>query len=144
MSLEKHYVRDCIVFESVKKSKKKMINVVSIVSIQIVKNKSTLQYFFILITLYVNTIMITIKIMIDNKSIRNFIFQFKIKKHKFVEIDTQIQNFRYFDNIVFKTCKFHNLNVDVINQQKFLKVNIIDVNMILKMSFLQNVNFIID
>ena len=29
-------------------------------------------------------------------------------------------------------------------QQKFLKIDIIDINMILEMSFLQNINFIID
>ena len=31
--------------------------------------------------------MITIKTMINNEIIYNFIFQFKIKKHNFVEID---------------------------------------------------------
>ena len=33
--------------------------------------------------------MITVKAMIDNEIIHNFIFQFKIKKHNFVEIDIQ-------------------------------------------------------
>ena len=51
-------------------------------------------------------IMITIEIMIDNKI-----------THNFVEIDTQFQNFRYFDEIVLKIYKFHSLNVNVINQQ---------------------------
>ena len=54
---KERYVRNCIVFESVKKSKKKLIIVVSSASIQIVKNKSVLHHFFILITFYVNTIM---------------------------------------------------------------------------------------
>ena len=37
--------------------KKKLINVVSIISIQIVKNKNALHHFFILITFNVNIIM---------------------------------------------------------------------------------------
>ena len=90
--------------------------------------------------------------MIDSKTIHNFIFQFKIKKHSFVEIDIQFQNFRCFDDTVLKVYKFHNLNIDVIDQQnvktrsqqKILKIDMIDVNIILKMSFLQSVNFIID
>ena len=53
--------------------------------------------------------------MIDNKIINNFIFQFKIKKHNFVEINIQFQDFRCFDKTVLKIYKFHNLNVDVIN-----------------------------
>ena len=68
-------------------NRKKKINVVSIASTQIVKNKNALHYFFILITLHINYIMITIKAMIDNKIIYNFIFRFKIKKQNFVEID---------------------------------------------------------
>ena len=96
--------------------------------------------------------MITIKIMIDNEITHNFISQLKIKKHNFVEIDTQSQDFRCFDDIVLKTYKFHSLNVDVIDQknaetrsqQKFLRIDMIDVDMILKMSFLQSVNSIID
>ena len=51
------------------------------------QNQSVLHYFFILLTLYVNIIMITIKTIIDSEIIMNFIFQFKIKKYKFVEID---------------------------------------------------------
>ena len=96
--------------------------------------------------------MIATKARIDNEIIHNFIFQLKIKKNNFVEIDIQSQKFRCFDDISLKIHKFHNLNVDVINQQNaktrsqqmFLKIDIIDVNMILKMSFLQSVNFIID
>ena len=96
--------------------------------------------------------MITIKIIINDKIIHNFIFQLKIKEHNSVEIVIQFQNFRCFVNIVLKIYKFHKLNVDVINhqnvktrlQQRFLKIDVIDVNKILKMSFLQNVNFIID
>ena len=55
--------------------------------------------------------------MIDNEIIHNFIFQFQIKEHNFVEIDIQFQTFRCLDNIALKIDKFHNLNVDVINQQ---------------------------
>ena len=90
--------------------------------------------------------------MINNEFIHNFIFQFKIKEHNFVEIDIQFQDFRCLDDIALKIYKFHSLNVDVIDQQnaktrlqqKFLKIDMIDVNMILKMSFLQSVNSIID
>ena len=89
MLSKKYYVRDCITFEFVNESKKNLINVVLITSIQIVKNKNALHYFFILITFYVNIIMITIKTMIVNKIIHSLIFQFKIKKHNFVEIDVQ-------------------------------------------------------
>ena len=89
--------------------------------------------------------------MIDNKIIYNF-FQLKIKKHNIVEIDIQSQNFRCLDDTALKIYKFHNLDVDVINQrneksrsqQKFLKIDMIEVDMILKMSFLQSVNSIID
>ena len=96
--------------------------------------------------------MITKKAIIDNEIIHNFIFQLKIKKHNFVEIDIQFKDFRCLDDIVVKVDKFYNLNVDVIDQQnakirsqqKFLKIDMIDVNMISKMSFLQNVDFIID
>ena len=59
--------------------------------------------------------------MIDNKIIHNFIFQFKIKKHNFVEIEIQFQNFRCFDDIALKIYKFHNLNVDVIDQKTIAK-----------------------
>ena len=90
--------------------------------------------------------------MIDSELIYNFIFQFKIKEHNFVEIDIQFSNFPCFDDAALKIYNFHNLNVDVIDQQnvktrsqqKFLKTDMIDVDIILKMSFLQNVNFIID
>ena len=90
--------------------------------------------------------------MIDNEIIHNFIVQLKIKKHNFVEIDIQSQNFWCFNDILLKIYKFHNLNVNVIDQQnvktrsqqKLLKLDMIDVNMNLKMSFLQSVNFIID
>ena len=61
--------------------------------------------------------MIIIKTIIDKKIIYNFIFQFKIKKHNFVEIDIQFQKFRCFDDTALKIYKFHNLNVDVIDQQ---------------------------
>ena len=96
--------------------------------------------------------MIIKRAMIDSESIHNFIFQFIIKKHNFVEIDIQSQDFGCFDNTTFNIYKFHNLNVDLINrqrvetrsQQKFLKIDMIDINLILKMLFLQNVNFIID
>ena len=111
-----------------------------------------MHHLFTLMTLHVNTIMITIKAIIDNEIIYNFLFQFKIKEHNIVEIDIQSQNFRCFDEIVLRIYKFHNFDVDVINQrneksrsqQKFLKIDIIEVDMILKMSFLQNVNSIID
>ena len=90
--------------------------------------------------------------MIDNEIIHNITFQLKINKYNFVEINIQFQNFRCFDNIVLKIYKFHSLNVDVIDQQnvkihsqqKFLTIDMIDLDMILKISFLQNVNFIID
>ena len=85
--------------------------------IQIVKNKNVLHYFFILITFYVNIIIVTLKTMIDNKIIHNFIFQFKIKKHNFVEINIHFQNFRCLDDIVLKIYKFHRLNIDVIDEQ---------------------------
>ena len=91
-----------------------MINVVSIASIQIVKNKNVLHHSFILMTFYVNIIMITIKTIIDNKIIYNFVLQFKIKKHSFVEIDIQFQNLQCFDNTVLKIYKFYNLNVNVL------------------------------
>ena len=65
----------------------KLINVILIVSVLIVKNKNVLQHFFILITFYINIIMITIKTIIDNNFIYNFIFQFKLKKYNFIEID---------------------------------------------------------
>ena len=76
----------------------------------------------------------------------------KIKKHNIVEIDIQSQNSRCFDDIALRIYKFYNFNVDIVNQrnkklrsqQKFLKIEIIDVDIILEMSFLQNVNFIID
>ena len=79
-------------------------------------------------------------------------FEFKIKEHNIVEIDTQSQNFRCFDDSSLKIYKFHNLDVDVIDQrnkesrsqQKFLKIDMIEVDMILEMSFLQSVNSIID
>ena len=90
--------------------------------------------------------------MIDNEIIHNYVFQFKIKKHNFVEDDIQFQSFWCFNDTALKIYKFHSLNVDVINQQnaetrlqqKFLKIDMIDVNMILKMSFLQSVNSIIN
>ena len=96
--------------------------------------------------------MIMFRTMIDNEIIHNFFFQFKIKEHNIVEIDIQSQNFRCFDETALKIYKFHNLDVDVINQrneesrsqQKFLKIDMIEVDMILKMSFLQSVNSIID
>ena len=74
-------------------------------------------------------------------------FQLKIKEHNIVKIDIQSQNFRCFDDTVLRIYKSHNLDVDVINQrneksrsdQKFLKID-----MILKMSFLQSENSIID
>ena len=111
-----------------------------------------MHHLFTLMTLHVNIIIITIKAMIDNKIIYNFLFQFKIKEYNIVEIDIQSQNFRCFDEITLKIYKFHNFDVDVINQrneksrsqQKFLKIDIIEIDMILKMSFLQNVNSIID
>ena len=53
--------------------------------------------------------------MIDNKIIYNFIFQLKIKKHNFIEIDIRFRNFQCFDNTALKIYKFHSLNVDVIN-----------------------------
>ena len=87
-----HYTRNCIEFEFIKKSSKKLIYVVSIVSIQIFKNKNAIHYLFTLMTLYVNIIIITIKAIIDNK-ILHFFFQFKIKKYNIVEIDIQSQNF---------------------------------------------------
>ena len=97
--------------------KKKLINVILIASIQNVKNKNALHYFFILMTLSVNIIMITIKTIIDNEIIHNSIFQLKIKKHNFVEIEIQFQKFRCLDDTVLKIYKFHSLNVDVIDQQ---------------------------
>ena len=111
-----------------------------------------MHYLFILMTLHVNTIIITFKTIIDNEIIHNFLSQFKIKEHNIVEIDIQSQNFRCFDEIALKIYKFHNFDVDVINQrneksrsqQKFLKIDIIEIDMILRMSFLQNVNSIID
>ena len=60
--------------------------------------------------------MITIKRMINNEIIYNFIFQPKIKIYNFVEIDIQFQNFRCFDNTALKSYKFHGLNIDVIDQ----------------------------
>ena len=54
--------------------KKKLINIVSIVSTQIVKNKNALHHFFILMMFNVNIITITIKAIIDNKIIYHFIF----------------------------------------------------------------------
>ena len=96
--------------------------------------------------------MITIKTMIDSKIIYNFFFQLKIKEHNIVEIDIKSQNLRFFDDTALKTHVFYNFDVDVINQrnkksrsqQKFLKIDIIEIDMILRMSFLQNVNSIID
>ena len=61
--------------------------------------------------------MITIKTMIDNEIIHNFLFQLKIKEHNIVEIDIQSQNFRCFDEIALRIYKFHNFDVDVINQR---------------------------
>ena len=55
--------------------------------------------------------------MIDNKSTHSFTFQFKRKKHNFVEIDIQFLHFRCFDHIVLKIYEFYNVNVNVINQQ---------------------------
>ena len=72
----------------------KLINVVLIVSTQIFKSKNAVHHLFTLVTLYVNTIIITFRTMIDNEMIYNFFFQFKIKKHNIVEVDTQSQNFR--------------------------------------------------
>ena len=88
--------------------------------------------------------MITFRAMIDNEIIHNFFSQLKIKEHNIVEIDIQSQNFRCFDETALRIYKFHNLDVDVINQrneksrsqQKFLKIDMIEVDMILKMSFL--------
>ena len=111
-----------------------------------------MHYLFTLMMLHVNIIMITIKAMIDSEIIHNFFFQLNIKKHNIVEIDIQSQNFRCLDEIALRIYKFHNFDVDVINQrneksrsqQKFLKIDMIEIDMILKMSFLQNVNSIID
>ena len=70
-----HYARNCVEFEFIRKSsKKKLINVVLIASTQISKNKNAMHYLFTLMTLHVNTIMITIKAMIDNETIHNFLF----------------------------------------------------------------------
>ena len=96
--------------------------------------------------------MITIKTIMNSKIIHNFIFQFKMKEHNSIKIDIQFQNFRCSNDTVLKIYKSHSLNINVIDQQnaktrlqqKFLKIDIIDVNMILKVLFLQNINFIID
>ena len=98
-----------------------------------------MRHLFKLMTLYVNTIIITFRAIIDNEVIHNFLFQFKIKEHNIVEVDIQSQDFRCFDEIALRIYKFHNFDVDVINQrneksssqQKFLKID-----MILRMSFL--------
>ena len=111
-----------------------------------------MHHLFTLITLHVNTIIIIIKTSIDNEIIHNFLSQFKIKEHNIVEVDIQSQDFRCFDETALRIYKFHNFDVNVINQrneksrsqQKFLKVVMIEVDMILKMSFLQSVNSIID
>ena len=76
-----------------------------------------MHHLFTLITLHVNIIMITIKTIIDNKIIHNFLFQFKIKKHNIVEVDIQSQDFRCFDETALRIYKFHNFDVDVINQR---------------------------
>ena len=94
-------------------------------------------------TFHVNTIMIIEKVMIDSEILHDFIFQFKIKEYNFVEIDIQFQNFWCFDDVVLRIYKFHNLNVDMIDQhnaktrsqQSFIKIDIIDVNMILDCRF---------
>ena len=91
---KEHYARDCIVFALVNKLKKKLINVVSIALIQIVKDRNILHYFVILITLYINIIIITIITIIDNEIIHNFIFQLKIKC---IILSKSIFNFRIFD-----------------------------------------------
>ena len=115
-----HYIRNCVEFKLIKKSSKKiikLINVVSIILTQIFKDKNAVHYLFMLITLYENIIMITIKTIIDNEIIHNFLFQLKIKKHNIVEIDIQSQDFECFDDTVLRIYKFHNFDVDVINQR---------------------------
>ena len=57
---------------------------------------------------FINSIIITTKTIIDNNLIHNFIFQFKIKKHIFIEIDIHFQNFQNFKNIVLQIYKFYN------------------------------------
>ena len=88
-----HFARNYIEFELIKKSSKKnLINVISILSTSIFKNKHARHHLFTLITLYVNTIMITIKAIIDNEIIHNFHSLLKIKEHNIAEIDIQSQN----------------------------------------------------
>ena len=53
--------------------------------------------------------MITIKTMIDNEIIYNFLSQLKIKKHNIVEINIQSQDSRCFDDTALRIYKFHNL-----------------------------------
>lgn len=90
--------------------------------------------------------------MIESEVIHNFSSQLKIQEHNLVEVEIQSQNLRSLDDTALRTYKSHSLNVDVIDQkdaearfqQKFLEIDMIDIDTILEMPFLQSVNSIID
>jgi hypothetical protein len=84
----------------------------------------------------------SMRVMIDCDVTHNFINQLKIRKHSFLEMYKEIVNLTILNDTLLKTHNLHNMRVNVVNfldQKKksnhsFLKADMNDINIILKMS----------
>jgi hypothetical protein len=79
--------------------------------------KLVAQYLFLNAKIDVNIESLThnMRAMIDCDVIHNFINQFKIRKHSFLEIYKEIVSLTILNDTLFKTHNWHNMRVDVVD-----------------------------
>ena len=110
-----------------------------VVQTRVIREKTIKHFFIFVIFKSHDDELITFKIMIDLRTIFNFISQIKIKKMKFDEFDNISSDLKTLDETSLRVYQEHTLQVNVSNNSdrerfdnhKILNVVMIEIDMIL-------------
>jgi hypothetical protein len=128
--------------------KSKFVNIVFVLQTRIEKN-DVVNHIFINVCVDVDSHKHNLRVMIDFDVIKNFVNQFKIKKLNFQNKLSLKQKLKILDETSLRTYHAHNVRFEVSNfddyyhenKNEFIETNMNEIEMILKFSWLQIVNF---
>ena len=142
-----HFVKKCRVSKKIdfdkfdSKKNQNSINIIVILQIKTSRNEAV-THFFCQVTFFINDKLIYIKIMMNNDVTFNFISQLKMKELNIINIEKILKKLKILNNILLRVYQAHIFKIKIIdetNQQRIddetlLKIDMIEINMILKMS----------
>ena len=114
--------------------------------------RSEMNHIWTTIALTISTSFVQIKVLLNSRTKRNYIIQNLAMQHDLFVVKAIFRDVNIIDDIVLKMFFIYVVNVTTKNNLKktheeqsfFIKTNIVDANVILKIKWLKKINFILN